>query len=31
MVAIFSASIGGPLAKIAGVADVVRKLVGKRK
>ncbi|MEN9954446.1 MAG: hypothetical protein RLZZ41_110 [Actinomycetota bacterium] len=31
MVAAFSASIGGPLAKIAGVAEVVRKLVGKRK
>jgi hypothetical protein len=31
MVAIFSSSIGGPMAKIAGFADIVRKLVGKRK
>jgi uncharacterized protein YoxC len=31
MVAIFSSSIGGPMAKIAGFAEIVRKLVGKRK
>ncbi len=31
MVAVFSASVGGPLAKFAGFAEIVRKLFGKRK
>ena len=31
MVSVFTASVGGPLARIAGVAEVVRKLVRKKK
>jgi uncharacterized protein YoxC len=30
MFGVFSASVGGPLAKIAGLTGVVRKLFGKR-
>jgi uncharacterized protein YoxC len=30
LVAVFTSSLGGPLAKIAGLSGIIRKLLGKR-